>query len=374
MVSLFSKLSSHKLYVLSWYRYTLRNTFKHLNSYELSIRVRNVIKKTIRKHQNNKSSWSVCCLLKDLRLLNVHLTNYDLTSIISLLGEYSRAPVKSEMKLLALPQKTVRNSDIDREKHIIRRYLYRKRSQLLIPNNIPQIYLEKLIIPLVKHDMYMKVLHRIEWKLAKGPPNTYLSYTIVGQNKFWFVRSAINRRQRQSKALGLYIRTIRSKSQKNLDLWNKCEEFVKWAALEAIWESYLETNKIVNYRIVSDFGIALSNLPNEPNLTLNKNGQYQTINIPIQLIEWLTPLKESFESLQKQNSTVAIKLQNNKERIMNGQFQKFDITSKNIYELRLARYRKMLKQDLPNVNPFIQGCDLGSILKKWKLIDPNKYF
>ncbi|SCU78332.1 LADA_0A05138g1_1 [Lachancea dasiensis] len=362
MVLHFSQIPRHRTYVLHWYRYTLRNCTKYVHSVHLQQRVRRVTKVTMLKHKSDKSSWNVYKLLRDMKRINSLLVKSKTEKVWRLLttymGKSSRRKKRPSPSVDFMATNKGPTQDPERVKSskILADYLTEKQGKLQIPSNICDKYKAQLILPLALHEHALRKLQRIEFKLAAGPPKVSLNYTAAGKARIWFVRSALNKGRRQSRALGRLIRSEKRKAQKNLDYWGHCQENSYWAWHEALWENLMETGCFItggpeqfmswDSKSVKRVGTA------ECNDTLN---------------EWLEPIKHSIAVLHTQSTTAAKYYENFKHgSVLQAQRHYFTEKALTVFMNRKRRYNKMLQEELQFTVPFFKKQNLPSIMKSYK--------
>lgn len=371
MVSHFSSLNQHRTYVLHWYRYTFRNIPKSTNSIHLQNRLKSVIKKIASKHKPDRSSWSIYRLLTQLRDLNTNLVNGNSREAWMMLTPYTKQKkpnhgLKKPITSVVTPQQ---DPEYVRQMGILNKYITKKQETLQLSGNVCAEYRLKLLLPLALHEHFLRKLHSIEYQLTHGPPSTYLSYTAAGRSHVWFVRSAVNKGERQSKALGRLIRAEKKRGQKNLDYWKDCKNNATWAWEEAVWEHYLDTGSVIKgnpikYLTSKKNSVSMNEV--QVNKLPQKNRADQMMDSKY-VYEWLAPIKESLDILEDKSIGRAKELAGYKDKLISsGQVKYFDEKSKTIYQKRLLRYKKMKDDDLPYVVPFIPGRDLPTVMEKHK--------
>ncbi|KAM3159824.1 Required for respiratory growth protein 1, mitochondrial [Lachancea thermotolerans] len=359
MVLHFSKLARHKTFVLHWYRYTLRNVARQTFSWHLKARVKDITRTTIVKHKSDKSSWSIYILLRDLKALNGFLRNKKTAAAWRLLTLYSKKPLRSgaSSPSVALEHspplqdpETVRNS------HIIHSYIVERQQKNLLPLEIPAEYKTLLLLPLALHDHALKRLHLIESKLVRGPPKVSVNYTSAGKARIWFLRTAVNKNQRQSKALGQIIRREKRKNQKNIDYWEKCRVNGIWAWHEAAWEHLMETNTMLTESPAKYFD----------NERSRKRAASDGTSVKA-VAEWLDPVFSSLDMLQAQSAEQAAYFEQYKHNtVLQGLQQFFARKSDKMYQNRKKRFESLLENDLPFVTPYFSQQNLATVMKSHK--------
>ncbi|SCU81550.1 LAFA_0C05732g1_1 [Lachancea sp. 'fantastica'] len=369
MVLHFSRLSHHRVYVLHWYRYTLRNISRNICSEHLQLRARTTVKTTLTKHRHDKSSWSIYKLLRDLKALNKLLLKSKTEKIWDLLTIYSRKTSgngkKQPLPLSAAPEAAQQNPEDVRNAKILHDYVTEKQRHFLLPMYIAKEFKSNLVLPLALHERYLQKLHRIEYKLASGPPKVSINYTSAGKARIWFIRSAINKGKRQSKELGRIIRLEKRKGQKNLDYWNACHANSRWVWHEAVWEHLLENGSILK-------GSPEKHLDNVSKAA--SRTKHATINASEKAVrEWLDPIKESLDHLSIESDRRTKYFDEYKrERVFRNEYQFFAQKTEIMYQNRKRRFTKMLVNDLPFVTPFFEKQNLPSILRAHKFVSVNE--
>lgn len=370
MVQNFIYLSEHRQCVLHLYRHTLRNSKQCCHSQHLIRRIKKITRQTIVKHRYDKSSWSVHFYLQKLYELNYLLIQRDVKTAWDLLTDVSKSKSKSKSKrsstrsskiLNALQDlhrskqlKGLQDPQVVREQQILKDYIKREQTQNHLPRFIPEEYKVKLLLPLALHAKAMLKLNSIHGKLVEGPPKVFLTHTIPVGHRIWFVRSALNKKKRQSKALGTLIRREKREGHKRWDYLSQCKSNAYWAQQEANWEQLIENKAI-------------------PLLNLNKYLDSQIIGrrkttCPPQLAHWLEPISYSIQHLSEINAKKAayFKDYRNKVLLNGGQVRYFENKSLTMYQRRVERFKKMTKNDLPYVVPFFKKRDLPSTLTKYR--------
>ncbi|AET38082.1 Rrg1p Ecym_2348 [Eremothecium cymbalariae DBVPG len=366
MVKHFSELRAHIHHVRSWYRYTLRNINHGPIFSQAKKEIRDVVRSTIHKHRGSKSSWKVYSLLQDIRILNEHIRQLNLPGISLLLHKHRAVKEKKNIELLDVSREVIFQSNTNKNRDPLRSFLYSERKKMALPNDIPEEYIEKLIEPLVKHQRGINAFHKVQLSLSKGPPKTYLSYTMTGPGKLWFVRSAVNRRKKQSKALGTYIRFCRFTAQKNLDALRKLEKDLQWALQEYAWEDYLKTGNLVH----KNQDLIISYIMDRKSSKTTGSNQMESLSP--EMVSWLEPIKHSINYLHTKKIKLIKILKLNKDKLLfGGQFGYYDMQSQAAYQRRLRRYKNMLGE-MRSVNPYSESHNIWSLLKKWNMIDTGK--
>ncbi|CAR29366.1 ZYRO0G06974p [Zygosaccharomyces rouxii] len=370
MVQNFIHLPEHRQCVLHLYRHTLRNSKQCCHSQHLINRIKKITRQTIVKHRYDKSSWSVHFYLQKLYELNHLLIQRDVKTVWNLLTDVSKSKSKSKSKksstrssriLKALQDihqlkqdKGLQDPQIVREKLILNNYIKREQARNHLPRFIPEEYKTKLLLPLALHTVAMARLNSIHGKLVEGPPKVFLTHTTPMGHRIWFVRSAFNKKKRQSKTLGILIRREKNEGHKRWDYLRQCKSNAYWAQQEANWEQLIE-NKIV------------------PQFDLNRYLDSQSIGkkkieCPPQLAHWLEPIGYSIQKLNQINADKAAYFRNYKNRVLlnGGQALYFENKSITMYQRRVKRFQQMVQNDLPYVVPFFPGRDLLSTLTKYR--------
>lgn len=374
----FSGISAHRSAVLTLYRHTLRNTNNYLYSKGFANSIQNEITKRIRRNRKEISSWATRTQLETLSKLNdlVLKCNWDEVKkllIESNAGSSVREKVNNDPKIanlnnilnvltpLVTPKENPSNTkEYKTEMNILSDYCKRKQLKQLLPRGMSKEYKRKLLLPIAMHEHGLKQVGAIARQLKKGPPPAYLSYTMEGKSKIWFVRSAVNKHKNQSKALGRLIRETRFQHQSEIDTVALCHSFHGyWALEEAQWEGMLETQ-----------------LDEPPRYKINSLEQFLKLRdvggIPQNVIEWLQPLKDVIKSMQDDsNKRVEYFEKFKKENLIDGgQYDYYQKESDEMYWKRKERFEKMIKEQIPYTNPFYKNKEnnLISILKHKRFI------
>lgn len=370
MVQNFGELASHRLYVLTLFRHTLRNANRYCYSVHLRNRIHKVVKTVIWKHRFDKSSWTVYSLLKKLLFLNEQLTHGDVWAVWPMLTQFSKKKKPfhgSELATIVKQLKTdnpvsaLRNIEEERQRHILARYINHQQGNNRLPHNIPEEYKVKLLLPMAMHEDAMLRLLKIQHQLNKGVPKVFLTHTSAGSSRIWFVRSALNKSRVQSKALGVLLRAEKKKSQKRLDALERCRQNAVWALEEAIWEQALEGD-ICSHRDVSRH---LSELQNS---VVERSHQTDSDIEPTKLQMWLNPIKEVMNMLTNQQQEKMRFFRNYKDEVLvnGGRFKMWERKSHLMHDRRVKRFKQLVKSELERVSPFLSGHDLPSLLNKYK--------
>lgn len=367
MITHFSQLNAHRAYILGIYRYTLRNVNFLPVSCFTKTQVKQIVRAELRKYRASPSSWLIYSNIKDLQNLNKLLVANETSKVWDLLNKRLFRKVSERINLLDIPKPHKIDKLNARVRNSFLKYIQGQQKSHLLPSNIPQKYLYTLLKPLAEHAKYERKLNMIESEL-ESPPKTYLNYTLVGNNKLWFVRSILNRKHRQSKRLDCTIRRYRVFLQKNLDAWHSCEHDLTWAWHEAVWENYLQSQKIPQGNANKIVHKICTKSNSSSSAKTNSNASSNPI-----VLEWLTPFKESFDYLTSQNNSISEVVKSNKNLLLEGQYQHFHSLSLKVYERRLARFQQMKRKHLATVNPFCPLNNLYSILKTYKLINPKNH-
>lgn len=372
MVKNFIYLSAHRNYVLTLYRHTLRNASLKCSSIHLQCRIRKIVKDLLFKHRFDKSSWSVHRLLQQMAELNRHLKSGEVVEAWSILTRYSRQkkPVKrsavtKELELFTkpTPEVNIQNATEQRELQIMGDYISRNQQRGRLPRHIPNEYKVKLLLPLALHEKDVLRLNRIQHQLSKGPPRSTLTSTSAGSGKIWFVRSAVNKAKRQSKALGIFIRQEKKRAQKRLNGWEACKVNAVWALHEAIWEQSLDNGTPLSLNPEKYLHLLSGSL--EDLRAPEKKEQ----SCPPKVLEWLSPINDVMMSLRKANSDAASSYRKHREEqlLNDGELDYYQTQNDKVYTGRVQRFEKLVKTELPYVVPFVPGRDLRSILTKYRL-------
>lgn len=316
------------------------------------------------KHRYDKSSWNVHFYLQKLRELNLLLVRRDVKAVWDLLTKIAKkkkAP-KSSKILGALQELDKAKKAINviapkctREMGILNNYIRREQAHNRLPHIIPEEYKMKLLLPMALHARAMIRFDSVRSKLSRGPPKVTISHTATMGSKIWFVRSALNKKKRQSKALGVLIRREKRQSRNRWEALTSCKVAAGWALQEAIWEHLIQWGSIPAFDLEKYL---------EPSSLEERKSQ----SFPV-VEEWLAPIQESFLRLKELNRAKVAYFRNYKDDILlkGGQMQYYGHKSEAFHHERLQRFRKMANTDLPYVVPFIPGHDLSSIMAKYRL-------
>ncbi|CCF57248.1 hypothetical protein KAFR_0C02550 [Kazachstania africana CBS 2517] len=359
MVSNFSRLSSHRHYVLRLYRCTLRLLRRNCHSILLQSNIRNKIKAVLKDNRNNKSSWNVLALLKKLEELNGHLFEHNFKIMSELVRVSSVIEPSESSKILNLLESStktkVQTPEETKQMGILSKYITSKQASGHLPNTIPGEYKRGLLLPLALHEFSQRKIKRIEQQLDKGIPKVYLSYTKAGSSKIWFVRAPFNKGRRQSKGLSAFIKYEREKNQKSIDSIAYCENMAKWAFYEAVWEHAIENGgKILPFSLYNMLNNIKLDKPHEDNSALK-------------VYEWFFPLKTVINRLGQKNNLTTKCFERYKQRLImkDGRMDFFTKKTAKMYKNRKARFDAMSKA-VPYAFIYHDKYNLPSILDKHK--------
>ncbi|AEY97858.1 FAFR174Wp [Eremothecium gossypii FDAG1] len=344
MVQPFTRYAAHRHLVLSWYRYTLRITNYVPISNLLRRQTREVVRETILKHRGTQSSWKVLQLLEDMKQLNSHLAVAKAVGAWQIIQKYAAKPTPQEERL-PMPAKHYNDPSKDKEAHYYWRYHRDLTRKHLLPAVIPNDYMEKLIAPLARHASDLRTLDIVQRNIQRSP-KAYLSYTMVGSDRLWFVRSAVNRKKRQSRRLTAMIVALRRAAQRSLDMSNRLKEEVIWATHEAKWEQLLATGTLPPDGAKSDW----------------KPGR-----------AWLEPYEAAFRNQLANRKRTSQKLKRYSAQISKVHLPYYIKCSAAMHTRRAKRF-ECFQKELHTVNPFVPGRDLGSLLSKWRMVNGKNYY
>ncbi|KAK5781530.1 hypothetical protein RI543_001078 [Arxiozyma heterogenica] len=380
-MSHFSSLQAHRKSVLTLYRHVLRNINHNLYSIGFANAIKNELNTTIRRFKNQKSSWTIYAQLKHLNELNNNIIDHNLDEVKTILK--SR---KQRLSRLQMKPKTLRDSQLailhnivkqltpwvtpsenptntreyKTQMNILSDYCQKKQKLQLLPTGILKKYKRELLLPIVLYEYGLKQINKISRQLAKGPPPTYLSYTMEGKSKIWFVRSAVNKHKNQSKGLGRIIRETRRRHQSEIDSIDLCHRFhAFWAVEEAKWEQMIDTNSncLHNKTAQRDNNITLDKY-----MKLKGNSQLSPL-----VNEWLQPLKMVIEKIEQDSRKRSQYFEDFKKNrlIDGGQYDYYKKEAENMYWKRKERFEKMIIERIPSTSPFYRNKEnnLITILK-----------
>ncbi|KAK5959012.1 Rrg1p PWA37_003689 [Arxiozyma heterogenica] len=380
-MSHFSSLQAHRKSVLTLYRHVLRNINHNLYSIGFANAIKNELNTTIRRFKNQKSSWTIYAQLKHLNELNNNIIDHNLDEVKTILK--SR---KQRLSRLQMKPKTLRDSQLailhnivkqltpwvtpsenptntreyKTQMNILSDYCQKKQKLQLLPTGILKKYKRELLLPIVLYEYGLKQINKISRQLAKGPPPTYLSYTMEGKSKIWFVRSAVNKHKNQSKGLGRIIRETRRRHQSEIDSIDLCHRFhAFWAVEEAKWEQMIDTNSncLHNKTAQKDNNITLDKY-----MKLKGNSQLSPL-----VNEWLQPLKMVIEKIEQDSRKRSQYFEDFKKNrlIDGGQYDYYKKEAENMYWKRKERFEKMIIERIPSTSPFYRNKEnnLITILK-----------
>ncbi|AQZ12320.1 RRG1 (YDR065W) [Zygosaccharomyces parabailii] len=363
MVTNFIYLPSHRTCVLHLYRHTLRNSHQCCHSMHLVHRIRKIVKQTLVKHRCNKSSWSVHLHLQKLHELNQLLVRGNIKAVwdlLTLISSKKKAPgssrIISELQMIKIKKTNIMSPSpkCSREMGILNKYIKREQAHDRLPHNISEEYKMNLLLPMALHARALAKLNSIQRKLSQGPPKVMINHTATMGGRIWFVRSALNKKKRQSKALGILIRREKRQSRNRWEALECCKATANWALQEGIWEHFIQQGTILEL----DLDQYLE--------SFDLDEKYQP---PLLLREWLAPVRESVIKLKEINRAKVVYFRNYKNNVLikGGQAQYYADRSKNFHRERLQRFQEMAKKDLPYVAPFVFGRDLPSVIAKYRL-------
>lgn len=369
----FSGIPAHRKAVLTLYRHVLRNTNNQLYSKGFANKIQSEANLRIRRFKNEKSSWTIRTQLEKLHQLNDLIGEHNWDEIKKLIVEVqttksTREKIDDDSKLtnlnhiikeltpLLTPQDNpINTKEYKTEMNILSDYIQKKQAKQLLPYGMLKDYKRKLLLPLAMHDYGLKQVGKITRQLKRGPPPTYLSYTMEGKSKIWFVRSAVNKHKNQSKTLGRLIRETRLQHQSEIDTVDLCHTFYGyWALEEAQWEDMIKNEhaKPAKYKV-------------------NSLEQFMKLKdyhgIPQNVVTWLHPLKDVISTIKQESmSRVAYFEKFKKDKLIEGgQYKYYKDESDKMYWRRKERFQKMIQEQIPHTNPFYQNQEnnLISILK-----------
>lgn len=374
MVRPFGEIGSHRKHVLEWYRYSLRNIRANVPTDNLQIELWNTLRQAVRRNRNHKAGWYVRGLLEDLSHLNKYIVGDDIIKLVALKNKYTEQiepapePLQQANKPISGVVVTENMGDESRREKKKRlapipgdgdlyRYLLRYYKIYGPTKTIPRKHIDELLRPLAIHERYCKILYRIEYRIAKGPPKVSINYTNAGQSRIWFIRSPFNRKARQSKKLTGIIIKARLRAQDNLDRFRECESKLFYAFQEAQWE-YTLIHKQPCSRKFNDV------------VTQIKSGKSN--DIPAVFIDWIKPILEDMDILNRINANTQRKFTESRDRLIDGkQYEYYKQLNQRLYKKRLERFLG-LKAELPTTNPFTEEKNLGALLVKWRFLRPDQ--
>lgn len=315
-------------------------------------------------------------MLHKLKKLNENLNKRELKKVWAMLTPFTKQkkPLKSlnvfkELKNISNSTKTdaLESAKSIKERDILTRYIIRKQAINRLPHFIPNEYKLKLLLPMALHEDALLKLSRIEHQLSKGPPRVVLSNTSSTGGQMWFLRSALNKGKRQSKALGTLLRQEKKKAQKRLDDLGRCKENAKWALHEAIWEQYLDDGAIPVYNLEKYLDV-LTLVTSDVNKNRRSGRKEKDFACPPRVSEWLEPINITMNSLERTTLERAAYFKDYKNRVLlNGGFAKtLEEKSENMYAKRVRRFKGLVENGLPLVVPFVPGRELSVFLDKYR--------
>ncbi|CDH10861.1 related to Required for respiratory growth protein 1, mitochondrial [Zygosaccharomyces bailii ISA1307] len=326
-------------------------------------RIRKIVKQILVKHRWDKSSWSVHHHLQKLHELNHLLVRGHLKAVwdmLTLITRKKKTPGSSRI-IAGLQKIEMKKTNImssspkcSREMGILNKYIKREQAHDRLPHNVSEEYKMKLLLPMALHASALGKLNSIQKKLSQGPPKVMINHTATMGGRIWFVRSALNKKKRQSKALGMLIRREKRQSRNRWEALESCKATANWALQEGIWEHLIQQGSILKFdldQFLESFDLDEKHQP------------------PSSLREWLTPVREAVIKLKQINRAKVVYFRNYKNNVLikGGQAQYYTDRSENFHRERLQRFQEMAKKDLPYVSPFIFGHDLPSVMAKYRL-------
>ena len=380
-MSHFSSLQAHRKSVLTLYRHVLRNINYNLYSIGFANAIKNEVIKTIHRYKNEKSSWTIYAKLKTLNELNNDIIdhNWDEIKTIILSRKQKSSTTQSNAKTLKESQLSILNNIVNQmtpwvtssenpintkeyktQMNILSDYCQKKQKLQLLPTGILKRYKRELLLPIVLYEHGLKHINKIGRQLARGPPPTYLSYTMEGKSKIWFVRSAVNKHKNQSKGLGRIIRKTRRQHQFEIDSIDLCHRFHgHWAIEEAKWEQLID---------IYNQDLSNKTMQKDNNITLDKYMKLKDTNQLSRILnEWLRPLKMVIEKIEQDSRERTKYFEDFKKNrlIDGGQYDYYKKESEKMYLKRKERFEKMITERVPSTNPFYRNKDnnLIAILK-----------
>lgn len=373
MVQHFSKLAAHRSYVLCLYRANLRNIKRFIKPPAFKKKLKATLVGTIKKNKGNLSSWDVYKLLSDMSTLQKLVQGGD-TVELSKLAEiplqenldstYHINKLKEANELLnSINGQTETSREVLREKTILDRYIKGQQKMNLLPKVFPKRFKDDKLLKIALHENAIQKMNRIHNTLIRGPPKVLLSYTTCGKSKIWFIRSALNKKKNQSKALTSIILRERTQHQKRIDSIKHCHDNAYWAVHEAQWEDYMNTGLLQKVDITKQ----LKKLSLRQKKVVDKNVDPINLKYVSNIDKWLDPIRYSLEYMASRGLQRSLHFKKYKTRLLTNKkhIEFYERKSSEMYENKVKRY-KMILNALPHVNPFGPGQDLPSILAKNK--------
>ncbi|EDO16281.1 hypothetical protein Kpol_1053p18 [Vanderwaltozyma polyspora DSM 70294] len=382
MTSHFSSLPAHRSYIFSLYRDVLRNIHRCCYSVELQNILTSKLNLTMKQQKGTMSSWKAHSKIKELEELNDRLINRDLPYLKELINNLSGNKINStqpnqyvqdlkEATNLINEYHSNNSQSIEtiKKMDILNRYIKTKQSKHLLPKEISNVYKESLLLPFAIHEDSIYKLNKLHNQLIRGPPRVRLTNTKAGKITIWFLRSALNKKDRQSKKLKLRIAKEKQKHQQRIDNIKTCEKYAYWALLEASWESLLNTGKLPTININKTIN-NLSTLDNE-DININRKNNHHIKDIHVK--EWIEPITYSIKQLVDKEFERKCHYENYKKIILygknNGLIDFFENKTKVMYARRVSRYKTVVN-GLPFIIPTIPRRDLRTALLDNKVLLP----
>ncbi|KAH7586886.1 PP-loop family [Nakaseomyces glabratus] len=370
MITHFCELAAHRNYVLALYRHSLRNVSR-INSGFVKHKMKKVITNEARKHKNDKSSWSIYRRLKELKLLSDKLEDDQVNDAYNLLDSFMKSvkKPKNELKghLMKIRTEIETNKNIQDKTRLTRlnllhRYIAKKQQNQLLTKHIPDEYKEKLLLPLALHEKGILRLAAIRNQFKKGGYHAKLSFTMAGKTRIWFIRSMLNKRKKQSLRLRNLITSEKRRYLEVCKIVESLNENANWALYEAIWERYLDDGYL---HATSSKGY-LKMVEIEDNSVKLQNQNDSKVVKCQRLQQWLSPIQSSILSLENSLNQRQMKYAKLKTKILEpkGVYDYYQKKTKRVFQNHMKTYKRMVKNELPFVNPFIERLSIGSILKR----------
>lgn len=348
------QIQAHKSYVLRLYRCTIKNLKTNTNSINLQMDVIKVLRSNFKANKINNNSWKIQGLLKDTEELNRSLLKNDLVNVQSLVAKYQIKIVHDSIPKDPKPNiKDSQSSGHVTDMNILARYMKIRQDKGYLPLDITKYAKQHLLLPLAKHLRSQHKLERIRSQLAKGPPKVYLTYTMAGPSRIWFVRSALNKGKHQSKKLGRIIRKEKLRYQIGLDTVGQLKHDARWAILEAQWEEYIVKGTLNQYDL-------------EKCLQAITHRKQNIYNSPV-LEKWLLPICDSINIINDEVQKSISHFNDQKEILLKdgGQYDYYLKKSQEVFEKRKQRFDNMMEKEVPYANPFDETQNLDSIMKRY---------
>ncbi|CCH61902.1 hypothetical protein TBLA_0F03650 [Henningerozyma blattae CBS 6284] len=377
MRSNFSQFQIHRQYILSLYRYSLRNIKCNCKSIQLRDKVFEKLRVTIHKNKNVKKGFPVYELIQKLITLNDDLKEKNVVKIWNQLQpvcDKTTVVMKKTEEVVQLVNKlhpkiiskksTQTTDEVQKAKYLFD-YIKYQQSKNKLPKHglVNSEYKLKLLLPMaLDYTSKFKInLSKKKYKKIKTPP-TYLVHKKIGSNFIWFVRSIINKHSNQSKKLSSIIQQEIIKAQERLDAIKRIEDMKDWAILESRWEKLLtgtaDTDWILTYDIVLD---KLKSENIRDRLRFKNYMNKRILNNGIHEAYSKNPNVDVSRNLMKENIQAQ---KNSKNHFNKSQFDYYHDLSVKYYNFKMKHFYDFLENEVPKNIVYVKDLNLYNLSVK----------